>query len=71
MNSLPLIHHHLFVAAIGNEDRVCPKPSQPQERSVELVGPAKALAFELLESRSQAPAGITRAFQESVDATSA
>jgi hypothetical protein len=67
MNSLPLIHHRLFVAAIGNEDRVCRQPGRAEERSVELSGPARALAWEVLDTDKPMPAGATRSLQVSVD----
>ena len=67
MNSLPLIHHHLFVAAIGNEDRPSPRPGRAEQRSVELDGPASALAWEVLDSDKPMPAGATRSLQVSVN----
>jgi hypothetical protein len=34
MNSLPLISHHLFVAAIGNEGRDRDRPGRPANPSL-------------------------------------
>lgn len=51
MNSLPLIPHHLFIAAIGNQRREGQKSTRPEPRFVEMVGSAASVAVEPVENR--------------------
>jgi hypothetical protein len=48
MNSLPLISHRLFVAAIGNEGRVHDKPKRQERPPVDLAGRGPAIALEVV-----------------------
>ena len=60
MNSLPLISHHLFVAAIGNEGRVQEKPTRQEEPPDDLSGHATAIALEVVEGARSISNGGTR-----------
>jgi hypothetical protein len=51
MNSLPLISHHLFVAAIGNEGRAHARPTRQERPSAGAAAPANAIALEVLDGR--------------------
>ena len=66
MNSLPLISHHLFVAAIGNERRAYEKPTRQERPSAGVASPASAIALEVLAGRKLVPAGATRPLRTSV-----
>jgi hypothetical protein len=65
MNSLPLIHHHLFAAAIGNDERGHPKP--PEGRSVEPTGPARVVELDVLEDQAPVHSRTTRCLREAVN----
>ena len=54
MNSLPLISHHLFVAAIGNEGRACAMQTRRARPSVGAAARASAMAVEVMAGRSLA-----------------
>ena len=60
MNSLPFISHHLFVAAIGNEDRVRELPTRREGSSVEAVGLASAIGSKEMDGRKPFPAEAAR-----------
>jgi hypothetical protein len=49
MSSLPLISHHLFVEAVGQEETPKPRPARQERTSVLLKGIATALPLELLD----------------------
>jgi hypothetical protein len=66
MNSLPLISHHLFVAAIGSESRAPEKPRRQEKSSAALVGRAIPVALEVLDAASPMPNGGTRTLRASV-----
>jgi hypothetical protein len=51
MNSLPLISHHLFVAAIGNEDRGHERPAGRERPSAGADGWSRADALEVPGAR--------------------
>ena len=60
MNSLPFISHHLFVEAIGNQERTSAKPEPPDRPTGRGSTLAQALAPELLDESkplSDDPAG--------------
>ena len=66
MNSLPLISHHLFVEAIGGNDRASRKRAQADRPPVTLKGIATALPLELLDAVQPMPAGATRQLRATV-----
>ncbi len=49
MNSLPLISHHLFVAAIGNEGRAHEQPRRHEHAPGAETGRASAIALEVVD----------------------
>jgi len=49
MNSLPLISHHLFVAAIGNDGHGQEKPTCQEKQPFELEDYPTAIALELVD----------------------
>jgi hypothetical protein len=51
MNSLPLISHHLYVAAIANERRVREMPTRRDRSFAEGAAPANAIALEVMDDR--------------------
>ncbi len=51
MNSLPLISHHLFVAAIGSEDRGHDRPARRERASGGSDGYSRAITLEVLGAR--------------------
>ena len=51
MNSLPLISHHLFVAAVGNEDRGHERPVRRGKPSADADDWSRAIAFEMPSGR--------------------
>ena len=64
MNSLPFISHHLFVAAIGNEQRRLERPMRRDGASAGPADQANAVPLELVGSReplSDVPARLPRA----------
>jgi hypothetical protein len=67
MNSLPLIHHHLFAAAISNDERGHPKPSRPDGRSAEPTGPARVVELDVLDDETPVHSGTTRSLREAVN----
>jgi hypothetical protein len=69
MNSLPLISHHLFVAAIGNEDRAHARPTRQERPSAGAAAPAKAITLEVLDGRKPMPAGPARPMRVEVAQT--
>ena len=51
MNSLPLISHHLFAAAVGNDGPAVPRPGRKQQPApITIKGIVTELPFELLEA---------------------
>jgi hypothetical protein len=48
MNSLPLISHRLFVAAIGNEGHVPERPRRQEKPAVELDDQGTSVALEVM-----------------------
>ena len=56
MNSLPLIHHHLFVAAIGNGDRAYPPAAPVEEPLVDLAVRRSLLECEVVDASQPLPA---------------
>ena len=54
MSSLPLISHHLFVAAVAPEDRRR-RPSRPAEFISEPTQPEQVVCVDLLEPESVRP----------------
>ena len=67
MNSLPLIPHHLFVAAIANDGRVCQRPNRPELRSVGLAEAANTIKLEVMDGRNPMPTGVTPSLRASVN----
>jgi hypothetical protein len=70
MNSLPLIHHHLFVAAIGSGDRACRKPERGEDPRGEPARPARLPSWEDLPGKATS-AGAARSIEVSLDAAEA
>jgi hypothetical protein len=69
MNSLPFISHHLFVAAIGNEDRVREIPTRRERLSVVAADLANAMALEVMDDLNPLPASAARPLPPFVDQT--
>ena len=67
MNSLPLIHHHLFAAAISNDERAQPKPRRLEGRSAEHNGSARVVELAVLDDETPVHFGTTRSLREAVD----
>jgi hypothetical protein len=65
MYSLPLISHHLFVAAIGNEGRVHEKPRRQEKPPVDLSGHATVIALEVVDGVRPISGGGTRPLRAS------
>ncbi len=63
MNSLPLISHHLFVAAIGNEGRMDDKPAPHERLSIVPGDHPSAIALEVMDGRRPMPESETRALR--------
>jgi hypothetical protein len=60
MNSLPLISHHLFVAAIGNDSREREKPMQHERLSAGTLDQPSVIAVEVTDARGPLPASSAR-----------
>ena len=63
MNSLPLISHHLFVAAVANETRRQERPMRRDRPNAELADQATAVPLEVVEARQSLPEGTSRALR--------
>ena len=57
MNSLPLISHHLFVAAVGNEDRGHERPVRREKASARASDWSRPIALEVPFGRKPMAAG--------------
>jgi len=55
MSSLPLISHHLFVQAVGHEERAPREATRERKPPMTLKGIATALPLELLDSVNELP----------------
>ena len=66
MNSLPFISHHLFVAAIGNEDRAPERPTRHERPSVGAADPVSAIVLEVMDGRKPLPVGAACPLRTSV-----
>ena len=64
MNSLPLISHHLFVAAIGNEDRGQDRPTRRERASAGSDGYSRGIALEVMGARRAMAEDATGASRE-------
>jgi hypothetical protein len=63
MNTLPLISHHLFVAAIGNEDRDHARPRRPEKALLVLEDHSTGVALDVVdETKSLGRGGIGRSW---------
>jgi len=60
MNSLPVISHHLFVAAIASEGRANARPLRRDRPSVSAVVPDRTITLEVLDDRKPSPLGAAR-----------
>jgi len=60
MNSLPLISHHLFVAAIGNDGRERERPTRHQRLSAGVLDRPSVMAVEVMDARRPLPARSAR-----------
>jgi hypothetical protein len=69
MNSLPLISHHLFVAAVGNESRVQEKLRRPERPSVDLENAANAITLEIVDGGRLLAGGRTRPLRAGASGT--
>ena len=66
MNSLPLISHHLFVAAAA-QDRARPKAARSASRSLTVTGTVVQVPLELLEGTKAAPPAEERPLRVSTN----
>ncbi len=66
MNSLPLIHHRLFAAAIGNDERGQPSPKRLEGRSAEPVIPERVVELDVLDDQTPAPPSAACSLREAV-----
>jgi len=62
MSSLPLISHHLFVAAVGNEPGAAPDDKKAQE--LEVSEQIKAIPLEVLECLEETPVSAVYAIRK-------
>jgi hypothetical protein len=60
MNSLPLISHRMFVAALGNEGRLHTAPSANAHASPETGALERAIPLEVLDWTQPLPSDQTR-----------
>ncbi len=60
MTSLPLISHHLFVAAVENHDRALARPARAPFSRVAATRSARPVTFEVLADARSLPARATR-----------
>lgn len=63
MNSMPLISHRLFVAAIGSEGNIPAKSTQSELGSTRVTGLATAIPIELIQEtrdESRRPVAASR-----------
>ncbi|HCL92514.1 MAG TPA: hypothetical protein DIC50_07000 [Verrucomicrobia subdivision 3 bacterium] len=70
MNSLPLIPHHLFVAAIGNDGRPGQKSSRPEPRTVWPAGRTAAGTLPTMDAGEPTPVSMNRRSPEPVNLAS-
>jgi hypothetical protein len=63
MNSFPVISHHLFVAAIGDEAGFLEMPRRQKQSFVELADQAAAIALELEDDTRPMTRGGARALR--------
>ena len=63
MNSLPIISHHLFVAAVGNEGQRQGRPTRRDRPIAGLAEQATAVPLEVLDARESLPEGAARALR--------
>jgi hypothetical protein len=66
MTSLPLISHHLFVAAVGNEARARVKPVRKEASSLGLTRHATAIPLQVLARAQPLPARATHPLRASL-----
>jgi hypothetical protein len=57
MNSLPLIPHHLYIAAIRNEGRPHERPTPKERRSDAAADPVNAMVLEVTDRWQPMPPG--------------
>ena len=67
MNSLPLISHHLFVAAVSNEDRAQEGQQCRQEQPADLIDCSGPIPLELLEGPDTFREAARRASRSTVN----
>jgi len=60
MNSLPFISHHLFVAAVGNEERRQERPTRRDRPFAVPAEQAAPVSLEVLNAREPMPEGANR-----------
>jgi hypothetical protein len=65
MNSLPLISHRLFVAAIGSESRTHERPTRHERPSVGAADRASDIPLEVMDGRTPWPTGAVRPLRAS------
>ncbi len=66
MNSLPLISHHLFVAAIGSEGRVPERPVRHVRLSGAVAASAPAITIGVPDSRRPVAVEVERPLRVSL-----
>ncbi len=64
MNSLPLISHHLFVAAIGNENRGHERPARREPPYAGLNGGSGAIVVDVPDVRKETPRSVRGVLRE-------
>ena len=68
MSSLPLISHHLFVSAIGNEESAPADPARGKQPGMDPANGASAIGLELLDYTTSIPQGMSRPLRASLSA---
>ncbi len=68
MSSLPLISHHLFVAALGNEGCAQEKRAGDQAPRIEVTDESKVIPLELIDFGEPMTAEATRLLRTSAAA---
>ena len=69
MSSLPMISHHLYAAAVGNDHRVQREPAHSHTMAFDAPASASAVPLEVLDSAYPMPDRSVRRLTPSIAAT--